>query len=160
MAVKQLPTCRDIEFHRQAGFTLFEVIAVLVIAALTVGALTFVTRPTSGRAQLSAVAGTVAAGLRHTRGRAIKRGRELVARINVAQKRISWDTERVPLTLQRNIEIKATTAKSEIDGATAGIRFFPNGSSTGGRLQLTSNGTRYDVAVNWLTGRVSIEQDQ
>lgn len=143
--------------RRQAGFTLVEVIAILVIAAIAASALSFIVRPRSGNAQLKALAGTVAAGLRHTRGRAIKRGRELVAHIDVGGRRINWGTTRAPLTLQRGISIKATTAKSEMSSSVAGIRFFPNGSSTGGRLRVSSDGKHYEIVVNWLTGRVSIE---
>lgn len=151
---------RSADSSGEAGFTLIEVIAVLVIAALLAGALAFVARPTGGAAQLKALAGTIAAGLRHTRGRAIKRGRELVTRIDIGKPRIEWGTKRPALNIRRGIAIKVTSAKSEGSGTLAGIRFFPNGSSTGGRVELSSRGVRYDVAVNWLTGRVTVEQRQ
>ena len=139
----------------QAGFTLIEVIAVLVIAALMAGSLAFGGR-TNGTAQLKAHAATIAAGLRHVRGRAISRGREIVTRIDIGRSRISWGTKRAPLALKREIGLKATTAQSETGGHVAGIRFFPNGSSTGGSLQLSSGSARFVIAVNWLTGGVSI----
>ncbi len=39
-----------------------------------------------------------------------------------------------------------------------GIRFFPDGSSTGGRIALTDDGRKFDVVVDWLTGHVSIRE--
>jgi general secretion pathway protein H len=36
------------------------------------------------------------------------------------------------------------------------IRFYPDGSSTGGRITVTFGRTQYLVDVDWLTGRVSI----
>lgn len=36
------------------------------------------------------------------------------------------------------------------------IRFFPDGSSTGGGVRLSLRNARYDVLVDWLTGRVAI----
>jgi hypothetical protein len=37
------------------------------------------------------------------------------------------------------------------------IRFFPDGSSTGGRIGLSRNDRRAAVAVDWLTGLVSVD---
>ena len=36
------------------------------------------------------------------------------------------------------------------------IDFFPDGSSTGGGLGITRNGSRRDILVDWLTGRISM----
>src|SRR6266851_4843445 len=36
------------------------------------------------------------------------------------------------------------------------IRFFPDGSSTGGGVALSLGGERYDILVDWLTGGVSV----
>ena len=37
-----------------------------------------------------------------------------------------------------------------------GIRFFPDGGSNGGRVSLAVGERRFNVDVDWLTGRVSI----
>jgi len=144
--------------HGEAGFTLLEVVAVLVIAALVTSAVIFTNRSSGGAARLKALSATVAAGLRHTRGRAIKTGREYVISVDTGNGRISWGTTRAPLTLGEGVRIKVISAESERRDRIAGIRFFPNGSSTGGRLQLSSSGTQFNVAVNWLTGHVSVDE--
>ncbi len=40
-----------------------------------------------------------------------------------------------------------------------GIRFYPDGSSTGGRVTLSLEGLQMRVDVEWLTGRVRITED-
>ncbi|MFC6669230.1 GspH/FimT family pseudopilin [Marinobacterium aestuariivivens] len=37
------------------------------------------------------------------------------------------------------------------------IRFYPDGSSSGGTVVLTGSGGRYEIGVDWLTGRVRID---
>ena len=59
--------------------------------------------------------------------------------------------------LPKDIELKLFTAQSEILSDTrGGIRFYPDGSSTGGRITVASGERKYLVDVDWLTGRVSI----
>ena len=49
------------------------------------------------------------------------------------------------------------TARSEQLSEKGGaIRFFPDGSSTGGRITLSIDSMRYLVNVDWLTGRVKV----
>jgi general secretion pathway protein H len=36
------------------------------------------------------------------------------------------------------------------------IRFFPDGSATGGRIGLTLGAQQVEVVVDWLTGLVSV----
>ena len=36
------------------------------------------------------------------------------------------------------------------------IRFFPDGGSNGGRITVASGERKYEVDVDWLTGRVAI----
>lgn len=140
-----------------AGFTLFEVIAVLVIAAVVASAVIFANRSNGSAAQLTAVAANVAAGLRHSRGHAIRTGREIVAKIDTSGGRIAWGTRRKSLDLG-TVRVEVVSAESERRGRVAGIRFFPNGSSTGGRLKLSSNAGRIEIGINWLTGTISVEE--
>jgi general secretion pathway protein H len=56
------------------------------------------------------------------------------------------------------LDISLLTTKSEvIDENTGGIRFFPDGSSTGGRIALRRLGDRATVNVRWSTGAVTLE---
>ncbi len=54
------------------------------------------------------------------------------------------------------MKMEVTAADSEKRSPSiAGIRFYPNGSSTGGTIDLKMEGRAYEIRVNWLTGRVS-----
>jgi general secretion pathway protein H len=59
--------------------------------------------------------------------------------------------------LPDNMEISLVTARSQVDSNSIGkIRFFPDGTSTGGRITLTQGERKYLVDINWLTGQVAI----
>jgi general secretion pathway protein H len=60
--------------------------------------------------------------------------------------------------LPRDIELKLFTAQSEaLTEKKGAIRFYPDGSSTGGRITVASGERKYLVDVDWITGRVSID---
>ena len=60
-------------------------------------------------------------------------------------------------TLPRQIELKLFTAQSDLVNEKIGaIRFFPDGGSNGGRVTLTAGERKFNVDVDWLTGRVAI----
>jgi general secretion pathway protein H len=53
--------------------------------------------------------------------------------------------------------VELNTARSELTSETAGgIRFYPDGGSTGGNVRLEANGRVYQVNVAWLTGEASV----
>ena len=139
------------------GFTLLELMAVLLVLAtvLTVS-LPSITRSTGGSStELRAAARIVAAGLRQTRDRAITANRAAVMEFDVKSRRIRLGlrTRQLP----RWGRFGLFTARSERIDATRGtIRFFPDGSSTGGRVMLGTDNRSLSVDVDWLTGRVSL----
>ena len=105
--------------------------------------------------ELRAAARTVAAGLRQTRGRAITDNRAAVLEFDVESRRIRLGSR--TRQLPRWVRLRLFTAQSErIDIARGAIRFFPDGSSTGGRVTLGTKDRSYSVDVDWLTGRVSL----
>ncbi len=62
--------------------------------------------------------------------------------------------------LPEDVDVSLVTARSQQLDATSGIiRFFPDGSSTGGRVSLARGSRRYHVDVNWLTGHVTIRDE-
>ena len=62
-----------------------------------------------------------------------------------------------PHSLPRELELKLYTAQQEVASERKGaIRFYPDGSSTGGRITVASGERKFLVDVDWLTGRVTI----
>mgnify|MGYP003296267829 CR=1 FL=1 len=61
--------------------------------------------------------------------------------------------------LPHDIELKLFTAQSDLVSETVGaVRFFPDGGSTGGRVTLAAGERKFDVDIDWLTGRVAIAE--
>jgi general secretion pathway protein H len=144
--------------RRPLGFTLLEVLLVLVIAA---GGYALVLRLSGGGvsgAQLKSAARSVAAGLRDARGTAIARQEPTALFVDLEKRQIEVEGRGRPRSLPEKLSLKLYTAQSEIvDEQRGAIRFYPDGSSTGGRVTLSGSGeSRLLVDVDWLTGRVTI----
>jgi len=140
----------------QTGFTLFELlIAITLVAALTAVAVPVFTR--SAGTEVKAAARTLAAGLRRTRSRAVLQGRAQVLALDVKRHAFRVGTAGRTRALPSDVTLQLFTARSELLGERAGaIRFYPDGSSTGGRITVTAGDRRLLVDVNWLSGRVRI----
>jgi general secretion pathway protein H len=138
------------------GFTLIELLAVLFILALTAAVIV----PSLGGGEvieLKSAARSLAAGLRHTRNRALNDNRSATLDLDVVKHEFRLPGEQRVHKLPERIDIVLFTARSEQQSAQRGaIRFFPDGSSTGGRITLSTKSRRYLVNVDWLTGRVSV----
>ena len=143
--------------HR--GFTLLELMLVLVIAATSyVLVIRFTGSGVSG-AELKSAARTVAAGLRAARSDAIATQDTSALTLDLEKRVIQVTGARRPYALPERVELKLYTAQSEIvDEKTGAIRFYPDGSSTGGRVTLGSKDRQFLVDVDWLTGRVTIKE--
>lgn len=139
-----------------AGFTLIEVLAVLVIIAMTAAAISTLYRSPSGSAQVKTAALLAASRLRDMRSNAMTSGSESFAAIDVDRRTMEFSDGSAPIAFSRLMKIEVTAADSENrDPSVASIRFYPNGSSTGGAIDLAMEGRAYEIRVNWLTGRVS-----
>ncbi len=137
----------------QNGFTLIELLVVLVIASL---GLTLMVPQFAGLipgAELKAETRKIAAMLRHARSVAIVRG-EAVSFARQDEEGVFWlSTEAEPYRLPTAINL-SLSVDQPVDDENK-ILFFPDGSSTGGALQLRDGTRQGEVRIDWLTGRVS-----
>ena len=141
------------------GFTLLELLVVLVIAGAGYALLVRFNAGGVSGAQLKSAARAVAAGLRDARGTAIARQESTALVIDLENRSMEVGGGARARELPRRLDLKLYTAQSEIvDGKRGAIRFYPDGSSTGGRVTLASGERRFLVDVDWLTGRVSIKE--
>jgi len=139
-----------------AGFTLFELLAVLIVLAAAMVAVATFTRSSSSGVKVKAAAQLTASRLRDLRAAALTTGSDRKAVIDVNARTIRFNDGRPSLHLNRNIAVAVTGALSEQSvGGLPGVRFFPNGSSTGATITLSAQRQTYEVRINWLTGRVS-----
>ncbi|HET8897837.1 MAG TPA: GspH/FimT family pseudopilin [Rhodanobacteraceae bacterium] len=139
---------------RAAGFTLFEMLAVLLLIAITVSAVSLQVAKSLGGARVNAVSRDLVAALRYTRGQAIVHGKEEIIQFNLRD----WSytvPNHAAKKLPDGMELKIRTAAEEqVDDDTWGIRFYPDGSSTGGRVTVIRGQREWRIDVNWLTGEV------
>ncbi len=140
------------------GFTLVEVLVVLVIAALVLALVgTSISRSVTG-AEMRTAARKVAANLRYTRTQAILEKSEQVFLVDT-EARTYQAPEREAVLLPEGMSVALTTARTELTGESAGgIRFYPDGGSTGGYIELEANNRIYKVSVAWLTGETVVER--
>lgn len=140
-----------------AGFTLIELLVVLGILGLLFSVVLPMLDGARGRAELRATARDIAAGLRETRSHAIAAGQSDAFIVDTANNTFRTGADGHLQPLPPGIRPRLFTPADEALGdKIADIRFFPDGSSTGGGIRLARQGSVYDVAVDWLTGRVSV----
>ena len=141
------------------GFTMVELLIVMVIAALVLALVgTSLSRGVSS-AEMRTAAHKLAGALRYTRTRAILKKEEQVLLIDT-ENRSYQAPERDEVVLPEGMMVQLTTARSELTSEfVGGIRFYPDGGSTGGHVLLDANGRIYRVNVTWLTGGASVERD-
>jgi general secretion pathway protein H len=142
---------------RHAGFTLLEVILVLVIGAVAYGLILGTPFGKASAGDLKSAARGLASGLRTAQTTAMVTRRDALLTVDLESREylVAGDTN--VHRISERIDLKLFTAQSEVASERRGsIRFYPDGSSTGGRITLSSGERKYLVDVDWLTGRVSI----
>lgn len=145
----------------QQGFTLLELLVVLVIAVLLVALTPPLLSGMSAAAELRGAARQLAAGLRFARNEAVTRQREAILTLDLAQRRFAVSGDPREIALPESVALHLYTAQSELlDQATGSIRFFPDGSSTGGAITVGGAKLAYRVNVDWLTGGVAIVEQE
>jgi general secretion pathway protein H len=144
---------------RQQGFTLVELLAVLVVLAIVAGLVAAHFSSRRSGAELQATAHELASRLRAARTAAIRQAATRAVVIDVAGRQVTAGAGIAPFRIAETVTIASQTSASERRGpASVGIRFFPNGASTGGTIRLQTGRQAYEVRVNWLTGRVAVER--
>ncbi|MGE5154139.1 MAG: GspH/FimT family protein [Bdellovibrio bacteriovorus] len=140
------------------GFTLVELLVVLALAALMMTVIPPLFSAAVPGVELQGAARRTYSALRLARETAVRSGGESVLVVDVEGHRLEIPGYRA-ISLPQRIDLKLEAASSEmLDEQRGGIRFFPDGSSTGGRIILARGEGRdqrgYQVGVTWLTGRV------
>ena len=138
-----------------AGFTLIEVLVVLVILGLALSVVAIGRPGRSVALDLRGAASGVAATLRLARVEAVAGNRTVGVVFEPGVPAVRMDgapARRLP----PGVAMAVTTTRDNARGTLAAIRFAPDGSSSGGEVVLTDGGRRMRVGVDWLTGRVTM----
>lgn len=145
---------------RQGGFTLLELLVVLVIGAMLMAvAPPMISRAMPGM-ELKGATRHLASALRYARTRAATAGEEATVSFDLEQRSITTSGRTKPYQIPESLKLDLLTAESETEGETIGrVRFYPDGGSTGGRITLSLEDRperKFEVDVDWLTGRIRI----
>ena len=139
----------------EAGFTLLELLVVLAIMAMTLFLAAASIRLSNGGTRLRPLAVSMAADIRLARTKAIAGNRSVGVNFDIKAHAYRIGAGRA-VALPRSIAFKLVTSEEFSRATDAGhLVFFPDGSSTGGRLTLSDRDLSITLMIDWLTGSVT-----
>lgn len=140
----------------QKGFSLIEILVVMVFIAVMAGIVSSSMTKSLKNTKLRAASKNLVSALRYTRGQAVVKHEEKTMTFNVEKKTYKAPRKKT-VQIPDEMEMYVYTADSEVaDESTGSIRFFSDGSSTGGWVKLVLGEKIWKVNVNWLTGEISV----
>lgn len=140
---------------RSAGFTLVELLVVMGIVGLIL-AVVLSAKPKTAAARVAVAARAVAATLQLARTQAMATNTETVVRIDTQSRQFGLLGSMH--ALPRGMTVAVTVAETERIAGSGGMRFYPDGQSSGGEIVLMLDGRASRIAVNWLTGEPQLSR--
>ena len=142
----------------QRGFSLIELVAVLVLVGIALSLVSLAFTKSLDNAKVQAASRDLVAALRYTRGQAIVKNHQ--AALDLDMQNNTYQAPGRPLMkLPAEMHMTLLTAESEQTSKTSGrIRFFADGASTGGHVSIFAGQREWRVNVSWLTGQVTREE--
>ena len=145
---------------RAAGFTLIELVAVILIIAIATGLASVAMTGGFDGIRLRSASSEVAAQLRFTRAQALATGKRQDFSIDPHAHTWKAPKDRHG-SLSKQLGIAFYGAREVQPSASeGGIAFFPDGASTGGRIRLSAKKAVRDIDVAWLTGEVRVKRGE
>lgn len=138
------------------GFTLLELMIVLGIMVLGLGAVAVNMSAGNDSMMLKTATRDLASGLRFVRSQAMISHSQAALDFNLGENSYFLSGQNKIYNLPEDIDVTISTAKEDLHDGTAQLRFFPDGSSIGGRITLEKNKLTQEININWLTGHVTI----
>jgi general secretion pathway protein H len=140
---------------RSAGFTLVELLVVMGIIGLIL-AVVLSAKPKTAAARVAVAARAIAATLQLARTQAMATNMETVVRIDTQSRQFGLLGSMH--ALPRGMTVAMTVAETERIEGSGGMRFYPDGQSSGGEIVLMLDGRASRIAVNWLTGEPQLSR--
>ena len=144
--------------RRYAGFTLLEILIVLVLSSVLLGFVAPNLYKAIAGTELSTTTKELSSALKKSRRQAINRSQEVSFTINVEKRYYQLNGEGAVQPLAKDIDITVLTGTDLIKGSKGAIVFYPDGSSSGGLITIQQGQRQQQVDINWLTGEVLIKK--
>lgn len=142
----------------QSGFTLIELLVVMSVIALIATFAAPALRQVLPSVQQKSAVETIRRELRAARSDAIRENRETWLEFDLEKRQFHRNGAAQIFDAPAGADITLLTARREIiDGRRGRVRFFPDGASTGGIIQLASNDCVRQISVDWFNGGVTID---
>lgn len=125
-----------------SGFTLMEMLVVLALLAVVAGIALPVARRQNDGVALRATAHQLAAHMRTARGAAIRDSAEKTLVLDAGGRRYWVEGVTKVQALAKGVELRVAGA----------LRFYPDGTSTGGTVVLAGGGSAAEITLDTLTG--------
>jgi general secretion pathway protein H len=139
-------------------------VEILLVLTITLAAMAVVAPNLASGNQSSMLKGAardLASALRFARGHALTTHQDAKVSIDLEENTYEVTGREKLFQLEKEIDITLSVAQTELSGTGAGgIRFFPDGSSSGGRVTLELGGQTQTIDINWLTGQVEINAQE
>lgn len=151
-----MPTFRT---EAEAGFTLLELLAVLVILTLAAASVLQLGQGSAETAKVRSFLIQAEALMRHARTAAMETMEDQDVIIDAEARRLVHAARGTALDVPLGISLDGKLARvpEAGDGAYV-IRFFPSGGSTGASLPFRFRDQLYVLRVNWLTGLADVRR--
>ncbi|TAN70867.1 MAG: type II secretion system protein GspH [Methylobacter sp.] len=145
---------------RQRGFTLLELTVVLFVVVLGFSVIGLNLSSGSDSTEIKAAARDIVSALRYARGQALMLRQETTLTMDLEDNSYTVSGKDKLYQIPEDIEVTVVTAQTELTGnGSANIRFFADGSSTGGRITLERAHAAWKIDINWLTGQIELESE-
>ncbi len=142
--------------RRDDGFTLLELLIVLSIMGLVLAVVVSHGPIRSRGLDMRAAAGAIAQSFRAARAQAIERSETVSVVIDPQQHRFAADRGGIhPLAPDLAVTLLPGTIPGP--GDVGIVRFSPDGSASGGGVRLGNGARQVQIGVEWLTGRVRVD---
>jgi general secretion pathway protein H len=137
------------------GLTLIETMVALAIMGFILTLALPMMSGGQGRSELRMASSDIGVALRAARSRAVAKNHEEIFLVDTDRGRYRLRGG-AAVSLPPSIRLTLfTTTQEQLSPGIGAIRFYADGSSTGGGMTLTRGDAHYDILVDWLTGRIS-----
>ena len=141
------------------GFTLLELLVVLFIMVLGFSVVGINLSSGNDGTALKVAARDMVSALRYARGQALMSHQEATVTIDLGDNSYTVSDRDKIYLIPKTIALTVVTAQSELTGeGLATMRFFADGSSTGGRITLERGKSAWQININWLSGQIKLDE--